>query len=236
MIRISLVIPARDEAECIGSVVAGFVGARNESGAPWFDEVVVADNGSRDQTGALAQKAGATVVFEARPGYGSACLAALDLLRARRAGPPEIVVFADGDGSNDPADLSALLEPIRKGYADLVIGARARPEDRASMSFTQRFGNRLACSLMRPMAKVAYTDLGPYRAIRWVSLEKLGMADRNYGWTVEMQLKAVRFGLRIREVTVRNHDRLGGRSKVSGTVRGVAGAGYKIISTILRYR
>lgn len=236
MLEVSLVIPARDEEDCIAPVVSGFVQARMPSGAPWFDEVIVADNGSRDRTGELARQAGATVVFEGRPGYGSACLAALDFLRKRSAGPPDIVVFADGDGSNDPEDLERLLEPIARGYADLVIGARIRPEDRSSMSFTQRFGNRLACELMKPMAQVAYTDLGPYRAIRWSSLEQIGMADRNYGWTVEMQLKAVRFGLRVREVPVKNHDRIGGRSKVSGTVRGVVGAGYKIISTILRYR
>lgn len=104
------------------------------------------------------------------------------------------------------------------------------------MTFPQRFGNRLACSLMRPVAQVAYADLGPFRALRWEALSRLGMEDPNYGWTVEMQLKAVRHGLRIREVVVRNHARIGGRSKVSGTVKGVVGAGYKIIGTILRYR
>ena len=236
MTKIALVIPARDEEACIQSVVRDFLAAQNKEGSSWFDEIVVGDNGSGDHTAALARQAGATVIHEARPGYGSACLAALAHLRTRPEGPPEFVVFADGDGSNDPRDLAALTEPLLRGYADLVIGVRGYPEDRSSMSFTQRFGNRLACALMRPVARVAYQDLGPYRAIRWQALERLGMCDPNYGWTVEMQLKAVKHGLRVREVLVRNHDRIGGASKVSGTVRGVLGAGYKIISTIARYR
>jgi glycosyltransferase involved in cell wall biosynthesis len=236
MTKISLVIPARDEEQCIEAVVRGFVNAQDPRGTPWLDEVVVGDNGSLDATAARARAAGATVVHEPRPGYGSACLAALAYLRTRPQGPPAVVVFADGDGSNDPQDLGVLLEPLLKGYADFVIGARSRPEDRSAMSFPQRFGNRLACTLMRPVAHVAYQDLGPYRAIRWSALERLGMCDPNYGWTVEMQLKAVKAGLRVREVLVRNHARIGGQSKVSGTVKGVVGAGYKIIFTILRYR
>lgn len=236
MTSIALVIPARDEEACIQPVVAGFLNARDERGQPWLQVIVVADNGSRDRTAAIASAAGAVVVHEPRPGYGSACLAALRHLEERPEGPPEIVVFADGDGSNDPSDLGPLLEPLRRGYADLVIGVRTRPEDQAAMTMPQRFGNRLACALMRPVAHVAYSDLGPYRAIRWSSLTRLEMQDPNYGWTVEMQLKAVRHGLRIREVQVKNHARLAGESKVSGTLRGVAGAGYKIIGTILRYR
>lgn len=236
MSRIALVIPARDEEACIEAVVSGFVGARDPRGAPWLESVVVADNGSRDRTAELARAAGAVVVHEPRPGYGRACLAALRHLSERPGGPPELVVFADGDGSNDPGDLGRLLEPLLSGYADLVIGVRTRAEDQAAMTLPQRFGNRLACALMRPVAHVAYSDLGPFRAIRWAALARLEMQDPNYGWTVEMQLKAVRHRLRIREVVVKNHPRLAGESKVSGTVRGVAGAGYKIIGTILRYR
>ncbi|MBI2373294.1 MAG: glycosyltransferase [Deltaproteobacteria bacterium] len=232
-VRIALVVPAWDEAGSIADVVRGFR-AIERDGRPVLDLVVVADNGSRDGTGELATAAGATVVREPTPGYGRACLSALDELR--RLGPPEIVVFADGDGSNDPMDLIAVLSPIESGDVDFVVGARPRRMDEGSLTIPQRFGNVLACALMRGIHGGAFTDLGPFRAVRWATLERLRMQDPTYGWTVEMQLKVLKLGIRYREVDVRNHSRTRGRSKVSGTVKGVIGAGMKILSTVLRFR
>lgn len=225
-----MVIPALDEEGSIGPVVRGF---RDEGR---LDEIVVADNGSRDRTAEVARAAGATVVHAPRRGYGSACLAGLAHLRARAGGPPFAVAFADGDGSNDPRDLGALLAPILRGEADLVIGARPRLALPGSLTFPQRFGNVLASRLMNALHGARYTDLGPFRAIRWDALERIGMVDPDYGWTVEMQLKAARHHLRCVEVDVHNLHRTAGRSKVAGTVRGVWGAGTKIIGTILKYR
>lgn len=198
--------------------------------------MVVADNRSKDGTARIAEGAGAKVVYEPRVGYGSACLRALAHLRDRAAAPPEIVVFADGDGSNDPADLVRLVSPIARGELDLVIGARGRRGDPGALTFPQHFGNVLASRMMNALYGMRSTDLGPYRAIAWPALERLRMQDPNYGWTVEMQIKAAKHGLRVGEVDVQNHARTAGRSKVSGTVRGVVGAGVKIIGTILKYR
>lgn len=232
----SVVIPALDEEGAIGAVVSGLAALRAPGGAPLLDEIVVADNGSRDGTASVARSAGATVVLEPRRGYGSACLAALAHLRARPAGPPEIVAFVDGDGSNDVAELPLLLAPIVEGRAELVIGSRTRRALPGSMSPPQRFGNALASRMMRVLYGAATTDLGPFRAVSWRALERIGMTDRDYGWTVEMQVKAAKLGLRVVEVDVANLARRAGRSKVGGTVRGVAGASYKIIATLLRYR
>jgi glycosyltransferase involved in cell wall biosynthesis len=196
--------------------------------------VVVADNGSRDGTAGVARAHGATVVGEPRRGYGAACLAALAWLRTR---PPDVVAFLDADGSSDPAQLPRLLTPLRDGHADLVIGSRARGRAEAgSLTPVQRFGNRLASALLRLLWRSRTTDLGPFRAIRWAALERLGMRDRDYGWTVEMQARAARAGLRVIEVPVDWRRRTAGKSKVSGTVRGVFGAGWKILFTIARVR
>lgn len=229
MNKVAAVIPALDEEGAIGEVVAGLL----RTGL--LDEVVVGDNGSKDRTAELARKNGATVVDAPRRGYGSACLAALAYLRDRAGGPPEVVVFADGDGANDPRDLERLLEPILRGEAELVIGSRTRRAAKGSMSIPQVFGNHLASQLLRALYGTRTTDLGPFRAITWRALEALKMEDPDYGWTVEMQVKAARRGVSVREVEVSNLRRAAGKSKVGGTVRGVAGASRKILSTIFKY-
>ena len=195
--------------------------------------VVVVDNGSQDATARRARDAGARVVSEPRAGYGRACLAGLAHL-ARD--PPEIVVFADADRSDDPADLAALVAPIAAGDADLVIGSRrlgqraGRVEPGALLP-QARWGNALACALMRLRWGARFTDLGPFRAARWDALERLGMADPTFGWTVEMQVRALRAGLAWAEVPVAYRRRVG-RSKISGTVNGTVRAGAKILWTV----
>lgn len=234
--RISLVVPALDEEASIGPVVEGFVRLVRPDGRPWLDEVVVADNGSRDRTAEVARRAGATVVYAPDRGYGRACLAGLAHLAARPGGPPEVVVFADGDGSNVPGELPLLVEPIRTGRAQLVIGSRLQKGDPDSLTLPQRFGNRLATWLFRSLYGVDTTDLGPFRAVLWSALVRLEMADPDYGWTIEMQVKAAKAQIPVVEVDVSNKRRTAGRSKVAGTVRGVVGAGTKIIGTILAHR
>lgn len=225
---VDVIIPALDEEASLPAVLAALPGG-------WVREVVVVDNGSRDGTAAVARAAGATVVSEPRRGYGSACLAGLRHLRGR-ASPPEAVAFLDGDGSDDPAELPALLRPIARGEADLVIGSRTLGErERGALSPQQRAGNRLASLLIRALYGHRCSDLGPFRAVRFPSLMALDMRDRGYGWTVEMQVKALRRGLRVVEVPVRYRRRRAGRSKVSGTVRGTLGASGKILFTIARH-
>jgi glycosyltransferase involved in cell wall biosynthesis len=226
-LRADVVIPARDEEGSIARVVEGLPPA-------CVARVVLVDNGSRDRTAEVARRAGAIVVSEPRRGYGAACLAGLAFLRA---GPPEVVAFLDADLSEDPAQLAELLAPIAEGRADLVIGSRVLGEREAgSLTPVQAFGNRLATLMLRALFGARYTDLGPFRAIRWEALERLRMRDRGYGWTVEMQARAARAGLRCAEVPVRHRVRAAGRSKVAGTLAGVLGAGIKIPLTILRVR
>jgi glycosyltransferase involved in cell wall biosynthesis len=221
--RLAAVIPALDEASSIGLVLSDLAG----TGA--VERVVVCDNGSTDATADIASRAGAWVVRESRRGYGAACLRALAALEAD---PPDIVLFLDADRSDDPGDLSALLAPLREGTADLVIGSRARGRaESGSMTPAQRFGNWLASRLLRAFYGVPATDLGPFRAIRWDALRSLGMRDQDFGWTIEMQVKAARRGLRVREVPVRYRKRIG-RSKISGTVRGTVLAGAKILGVV----
>src|SRR5690606_27949797 len=194
--------------------------------------VVVADNGSRDRTAAVAREGGAEVVFEPRRGYGAACLRALAHLADD---PPEVVAFLDGDRSDRPEELPRVLAPIERGEADLVIGSRALGRaERGSLTPQQRVGNAIACAALRVLYGARYTDLGPFRAIRWSALEALGMRDRDYGWTVEMQVKAARLGLRHAEVPV-SYRRRSGTSKVSGTLRGTIGASRKILWTLARH-
>jgi glycosyltransferase involved in cell wall biosynthesis len=227
---VSVVIPALDEEGAIGHVVRDLLAVGG------LDEVVVADNGSTDRTEQVAREAGAVVVSAPKRGYGAACLAGLAYLRERDAGPPDIVVFVDGDGSNVASELPALIKPIQDGDAELVIGSRKRFADPDSLTFPQRFGNDLATFLLRRIYRMSYTDLGPFRAITWDALERIGMVDEDYGWTVEMQIKAAKLQVPVREVDVHNKGRIAGKSKVAGTVRGVVGAGYKILWTIFRYR
>ncbi len=217
--RVSVIIPALDEALSIAKVLKAI--------PDWVDEVIVADNGSKDGTAAIAEENGARVVHEPRRGYGSACLTGIEALDR-----PDIVVFLDGDFSDRPEQMASLVDPILRDEADMVIGSRVLGNaEPGALTPQARFGNRLACYLMRLFWGVCYTDLGPFRAIRYTALQRLAMADLDYGWTVEMQIKAALQGVPATEVPVGYRKRIG-RSKVSGTVRGVFGAGYKILSTI----
>ena len=194
-------------------------------------EIVVVDNGSTDGTDLVAQRLPVRLVREERRGYGSACLAGVAALEASR---PEVIVFLDGDYSDHPEEMPRLLEAIDAG-ADLVIGSRALGEREPGALLPQaRFGNLLACFLIRLLYGHRYTDLGPFRAIRWDAYRRLGMRDTNFGWTCEMQVKALRAGLRVAEVPVSYRRRVG-VSKITGTVSGTLAAGYKILWTIARY-
>lgn len=200
---------------------------------PPVRRVVVTDNGSSDRTAEVARQGGAVVVSESRPGYGSACLRALDYLRLND--PPDIVVFLDADFSDHPNELPRLLDPILGGQADLVIGSRMLGDAEPGALLPQaRMGNLVACLLIRILYGHRYTDLGPFRAARWESLEKLEMADPDFGWTAEMQVKALRRGLVVEEVPVSYRRRIG-VSKITGTLRGTLLASYKILWTVLRY-
>lgn len=224
---IRVIIPALNERNAVGMVV-------KEIPREWVSEVIVVDNGSVDDTFLQARLSGATALKEERRGYGRACLKGLDYL-SRSHSEPDIVVFLDGDHSDYPAQLPELVRPILADEADLVIGSRALGERASgSMTIPQLFGNWLATKLMHLLYGVRYTDLGPFRAIRYSSLILLGMRDTNYGWTVEMQLKAAKMNLRTSEVPVNYRQRIG-TSKVSGTIKGTVMAGYKIIYTIFRY-
>ncbi|WP_116128114.1 glycosyltransferase family 2 protein [Lewinella sp. IMCC34183] len=225
---IDVIIPAFNEEASIGKVVAELPRAR-------LREVIVCDNNSSDRTAEAGAAAGATVVRETRSGYGSACLRGMAHIAARPPAEwPDIVVFVDGDYSDYPAELPSLVAPIiTEGY-DLVIGSRALGRAEAgSMTFPQRFGNWLATNLIRLFYAVPFTDLGPFRAIRYPALRALGMRDPDFGWTVEMQVRAAKAGLRCTEVPVRYRRRIG-HSKISGTVRGTLLAGHKILWTIFK--
>lgn len=221
MTRIAVVIPALNEEKSLPLVLAAL---------PKVDDVVVVDNGSTDRTAEVARAGGARVVSEPRRGYGSACLAGIAALR-----DPEIVVFVDADFSDHPDELPGLVAPIVEGRADMVIGSRALGNrEKGALLPQARFGNMLACFLMRVLYGHRYTDLGPFRAIRFESLKKIGMRDRNFGWTVEMQIRALRHGLRVTEVPVSYRKRVG-VSKITGTLSGTIRAGYKILYTIFRH-
>jgi len=219
--RVSVVIPALNEERSVAQVIAAV--------PEWVDEVIVADNGSTDGTAEVARRHGARVVAESRRGYGSACLAGIAAVDE-----PDIVVFLDADLSDRPDEMRRLVDPIAAGDADMVIGSRVLgPCEPGALGPHVRFGNALACALMRLFWRVHYTDLGPFRAIRRSTLDALGMQDRGYGWTVEMQIKAAASHYRVRDVPVSYRKRIG-QSKISGTVRGVLGAGTKILWTIFR--
>lgn len=200
----------------------------------WVDEVLVCNNHSTDQTAAVAEAAGATVLNEERAGYGWACLKGMDYC-AKMQEPPDIIVFLDGDYSDYPQELPLVVAPIIENDMDLVIGSRALG-DRAkgSMTVPQVFGNWLATRLMRLFYGARYTDLGPFRAIKYERLLQLRMADKTYGWTIEMQLKADRLKFKTTEVSVNYKKRIG-TSKVSGTIKGTVMAGVKIIGAVFKY-
>jgi len=224
--RIAVLIPALNEEVSLSYVL-------NDLPLEIVEEVVVIDNGSSDRTSEVARAGGATVLSEPRRGYGSACLAGLEYLKTR---VPDIVVFLDADYSDHPDELPAVVGPIATEGCDFVIGSRIKGEaEPGALLLQSRFGNALATLLIRLLYGFTYSDLGPFRAIRFPALLKLGMTDRTYGWNVEMQIKAVRQGLHIAEVPVRYRKRVGGESKVSGTVKGTLLAGYKILWTVFRY-
>jgi len=223
--RVALIIPALNEEETIGLTLDGL------RGQP-LAQIIVADNGSTDRTAQAARAHGAQVVQEPRRGYGQACLAGIAALEAGIS----IVVFMDGDASDDPADLPHLLAPIERSEADLVIGSRVRGRcEPGALTPQQRFGNRVFTFLLRILFGARATDLGPFRAIRRAALDQLGMADTNYGWTIEMQIKAARKGLRVAEIPVNYRKRRGGKAKVAGSLRGSIFAGAKISWIVLRY-
>ena len=224
-IWVSVIIPALNEAEPIADVVRG-VAATNIP-----REIIVADNGSTDETAARARQAGARVIAEPRRGYGRACMAGVRSL-SRQC---NIVVFLDGDGSDCPEFMNQLVEPIARETHDFVIGSRTRGQrEPGSMNFQQILSGRGAGFILRLLYGVAYTDMSPFRAIRRDVLETLGMREQTYGWNLEMQMRAARAGLRILEIPVNHRCRRGGQSKVSGTLRGTFVAGTRIIATLLR--
>lgn len=223
---IDVIIPAYNEERSIPKVIGDLPSI--------VRHVVVANNNSTDDTAKVAEAAGAVVVFEAQKGYGKACLTAMDWIKSQEI-QPDVVVFLDGDYSDYPEDLLKLIQPIQENKAELVIGSRALGQrESGSMTYPQVFGNWLATRMMRYIQGARFSDLGPFRAIVWKELLALNMVDENFGWTIEMQIKAHKKKLRYVEVPV-NYRRRIGVSKVSGTVKGVFGAGYKIIYTIIKY-
>jgi hypothetical protein len=235
--RIVLMMPALNEAEPLPLVLADLQQLQEEfgqrQGKPLLDEVVVIDNGSTDRTREIAREAGATVLEQPERGYGAACLRGLEYLQDN---PPDVVVFMDADHSDDASQLPELLRPLLEDNYDMVIGSRALGEHEPGALLPQaRFGNWLATSLIRWRFGFRYTDLGPFRAIRFAALQQIGMADRDFGWTVEMQVRALQENLRVCEVPVRYRKRLG-QSKISGTIGGSVRAGVKILATLWKLR
>ena len=220
--RVAVVIPVLNERESLPLVVRDL---------PPVDRIVVVDNGSTDGSAEVAGRLPVRLVSESRRGYGRACLAGLAALAAD---PPDVVVFLDGDYADRPEELPRLLDAIARG-ADLVVGSRRLGEAEPGALLPQaRFGNALACGLVRLLYGHRYTDLGPFRAVRWGALERLAMSDTGFGWTVEMQVKAIRRGLAVAEVPVSYRRRIG-VSKISGTLAGTVKAGAKILWTVARY-
>ena len=222
-----VVIPALNEEKSIGHVLADIP-------QDLVRHIVVVDNGCTDRTAEVAEAGGAVVLRENEKGYGAACLKGIAWCASQDI-PPEVICFLDADYSDHPEEMAKVIEPVHSEKADLVIGSRALGErERGSMTVPQIFGNWLATRLLKLFYGVHFTDLGPFRAIRFEALQQIDMKDRNFGWTVEMQLKAAKHGLRCAEVPVSYRGRIG-ISKVSGTVKGTVMAGYKILFTIFKY-
>jgi len=227
MLKISVIIPAFNEEESVGRVLA-------EIPRDLVHEIIVVNNGSTDNTPDIAMKSGATVIDEKRRGYGSACLRGLEFLEKKKD-KPDIVVFLDGDYSDHPGELVKVVKPITVDGCDIVIGSRTLGKsDTGAMLPQAIIGNKLATFLIRVIYGVKFTDLGPFRAIKYEKLLQLDMKDRTFGWTVEMQIKAAKKGFVCTEVPVSYRKRIG-ESKITGTFGGTIKAGYKIIWTILKY-
>jgi len=226
MPHIKVIIPAYNEQDSIANVITEIPSV--------VSEVIVINNNSTDNTVAIAEKVGATVLTETNKGYGYACLKGMEYISLQNE-KPDIIVFLDGDYSDYPAELTKIIAPILTNDIDLVIGARV-PELREKYSVTpqQIFGNWLACFLMKILFKSTFTDLGPFRAIKYNKLLALNMSDKTYGWTVEMQLKALKQQFSYVEVPVNYKKRIG-VSKVSGTIKGAIFAGVKILTWIFKY-
>ncbi|MDF1742501.1 MAG: glycosyltransferase family 2 protein [Gimesia sp.] len=227
--KVTVIIPALNEEASLPLVLGAL---------PAVGEVIIVDNGSTDRTTRIAAESGATVIHEPRRGYGAACLRGMDAIRQSiKSGlqTPEIIVFVDADYSDHPNLLPELVKPILKNQADFVLGSRLLGErEPGAMPPQSVYGNQLACFLMRTFFGSEYTDLGPFRAIRYQSLLKLKMIDKNFGWTVEMQIKATRAKLRSMEIPVPYRCRIG-TSKISGTLSGTVKAGSKILYLIGKY-
>jgi glycosyltransferase involved in cell wall biosynthesis len=227
--RIDVLIPAWNEEKALPFVLAGLP-------KDWVRQVIVCDNGSTDGTAEAAKKARAVVVSQPERGYGNACLAGMRYLEMLPASEqPDIVVFLDGDYSDFPEELPVVVAPILNEGMDMVIGSRRLGGmEPGAMTLPQQFGNWLAPAMIKLFFGYTFSDLGPFRAIRWDKLKSLGMKDKNFGWTVEMQVRAAKMKLNCTEIPVRYRKRAAGHSKVSGTIRGTVLAGWKIIATIFR--
>ena len=223
---IKVIIPAYNEQDSIGKVIGDI--------PKIVDEIIVISNNSTDKTVENAKKAGATVLFENRKGYGYACLKGMDYI-AKKEKTPKVVVFLDGDYSDYPEQLTTLVNPILIDNLDFVVGARIKElRESGSMTPQQVFGNWLATFLMKILFNAKFTDLGPFRAIKYNKLLALKMEDTTYGWTVEMQLKVLKQELTYKEVPMKYRNRIG-VSKVSGTIKGSILAGVKILGWIFKY-
>ena len=225
--QVDVIIPAFNEQNSIGSVI-------NDIPKDLVRDIIVVDNNSSDETSINAKNAGATVLKQPLQGYGNACLKGIEHITNKEQ-QPDVVVFLDADYSDFPQEMSLLLNKIWKG-ADMVIGNRVKEKrEKGSMTVPQIFGNRLACNLMKIIYGYRYQDLGPFRAVKFNKLQEIGMVDKTYGWTVEMQVKALNLKMNVQQVDLSYRKRIG-HSKISGTVKGSVLAGYKIITTIFKYK
>ena len=224
---VDIIIPAFNEEDSIGKVI-------NQIPKELVRDIIVCNNASTDRTESVANAAGAIVVLETQKGYGAACLKGMDYI-AKNSIKPDVVVFLDGDFSDYPEEIPQLIQPILNQEYDMVIGSRALGiREKGAMMPQQIFGNWLATGLIRLFYNFSYTDLGPFRAIKYDKLLAVNMVDRDFGWTVEMQVKALKIGLKVVEVPVKYRKRVG-VSKITGTIKGTIMAGYKIILTIFKY-
>lgn len=225
--KVIVIIPAFNEENAVGKVVKAIP-------KDWVEEIIVVNNNSTDQTRQSAEKEGALVLDQPIKGYGNACLKGIEYVKSK-AQKPDIIVFLDADYSDYPEQLPELVKPILEEEMDMVIGSRALGErEGGSMTFPQVFGNWLATRLIKLFYGYSFTDLGPFRAIRWDKLMEIDMQDKTFGWTVEMQVKAAKMKMKCIEVPMTYRNRIG-KSKVSGTVYGTVMAGYKILYTIFKY-